>query len=139
MTAEQAVTDAYTAYWDASPRAAVLPREQGRAVLAPYSEPTHTEKLLDGAANWQRKGVEPWGRVIVHVTSVKVNGHYARVTDCQDVSHAGIARARTHQLIPGTAGSPRVEIAADMLQGADGRWRLKQKMLMGNRCEPSRS
>lgn len=139
VSAEKAVTDAYTAYWDASPRAAVLPREQGRALLAPYSEPVHTEKLLDGAAGWQAKGLEPWGRVILHVTSVTVNGHSARVNDCQDVSHAGVAHASTHKLIPGTVGSPRVGVATDMRQDSDGRWLIKQEMLMGGRCAPSRS
>ncbi|MFC5183188.1 hypothetical protein [Actinomadura harenae] len=133
------MTDAYTAYWSANVRAAKLPREQGRAELSAFAEPDHVNKTLDGASDWQRKGFEPWGHVTVHVTSVQVSGSTARLVECQDASTAGIANARTHQLIKGTRGSPHVRLAADMQQDGDRRWRLKQVAIQGNTCTASRS
>ncbi|MCP2337519.1 hypothetical protein [Actinomadura rupiterrae] len=138
VSAEQAVVDAYTAYWPANVRAAKLPREQGRAELSPFAEPDHVNKTLDGAADWQRKGYEPWGHVIVHVLSVQVKGNTARLLECQDASNAGVANAHTHQLIRGTQGSPHVHLSADMQQDADHRWRLKQVAILKAPCTASR-
>ncbi|RMI38346.1 hypothetical protein EBO15_33095 [Actinomadura harenae] len=133
------MTDAYAAYWDVSTRAAGLPRDQGWAVLAPYSEPEHTEQLLERVGKWQRKGIEPWGYVVAHAQSVKVNGSTARLLDCQDASHAAVAKAKTHAVISGTTGSPDVHIAADMQHDPDGRWRLKQLTILETPCSAQRS
>lgn len=138
-SAEQAVVDAYTAYWPANVRAAKLPRAQGLAELSTYAEPDHVNKTLDGVADWQRKGYEPWGHVIVHVTSVQVKGNTAQLVECQDASTAGVANTKTHQLIRGTKGSPHVHISADMQQDADRRWRLKQVAILKVPCTASRS
>jgi hypothetical protein len=67
---------------------------------------------------------ELWGKPVVYVQDVKVSGNKATVRDCQDGTKAGQADARTHQLIPGTKGEPRVPIEAILVRGTDGRWRL---------------
>ncbi|MEV5576610.1 hypothetical protein AB0L06_41835 [Spirillospora sp. NPDC052269] len=116
-----------------------MPLDQGRAAITPYSEPEHTGQLLEGVAKWGRKGIEPSGYVVAHVQSVKVNGSTARLLDCQDASHAAVAKAKTHTVISGTTGSADVHIAAEMQHDPDGRWRLKQLSILESPCSAPRS
>jgi hypothetical protein len=134
VTTEEAVAQAYTAYWPISVQAATLPESQARVLLAPYMTPDAMAHELAGAAAWRRKHFEPWGHVTVHILTVKVNGRIASLTECQDASTAGISDARAHHLIPGTTGSTHVRIRADLRQGDDSRWRLKQKEILETPC-----
>lgn len=138
-TPEAAAAQAYTEYWPVSVRAAKLPRDRARPLLEQHLTGEAMKQELAGAAEWQRKHFEPWGHAIVHVMTVEVKGRIARLTECQDASRAGVANARTHQLIPGTVGSRRVHIRAELHQGADGQWRLSQKEILETPCTPPSS
>ncbi len=130
-----AVIAAYRQYWDASQKAAVLPEAQAREVLAPVSTPGVIDDQIRGIRDLQAKNREPWGRVTVHVYAVDISGSVARLSDCQDVSQAGLADARTHQLIPGTRGGARpVNYSARLHKGGDGRWRVSAVKAMEAPC-----
>jgi hypothetical protein len=105
-------------------------------MLEAYTTPGISGEEPAGAEEWRHKNFEPWGHLTVHVVAVDVTGRTAILRDCQDASTAGVANARTHQLIPGSTGKGRVHIRAEMLQGADGRWRLNQKELLETPCTP---
>lgn len=131
---ERAVISAYTDYWPTSVRAATLPEGRARELLTPFLTPDYVAKEISGAAEWKRKGLAPWGRVVVHVTELEISGQEARLTDCQDASAAGIADADSGRLIPGTIGGRRVHIRAVLQRGTDGRWRISEKRLLDTPC-----
>ncbi|MBD3147062.1 hypothetical protein [Microbispora bryophytorum] len=131
---EDAVVEAYTAYWPASTRAVTLPREEARRLLSQYETDDQVEGELKGIARYQEMDREGWGEVVVHVKKVTVKGDTATVLDCMDASRTGEADSRTHKLIPGTLSTPYFSVEATMRRGADGRWRILQKKALESKC-----
>lgn len=75
---------------------------------------------------------------MIHLTAVEVTGLTARLSDCQDVSGAGLADSRTHQLIPGTREGPKTtNLSATLQRGSDGRWRVSAVRPVEAPCTPS--
>lgn len=131
----EAVISAYHRYWDASVQAARSPESQVRQVLAPVSTPGVIDDQLRAIRQMKAKHREPWGRGKIHVYAVDVNGKTARLSDCQDVSQAGLADSRTHQLIPGTRGGTRpVNFSVRLQQGPDNQWRVSAVRAMEAPC-----
>ncbi|GAB3910567.1 hypothetical protein GCM10027612_86650 [Microbispora bryophytorum subsp. camponoti] len=60
---EDAVVEAYTAYWPASTRAVTLPREEARRLLSQYETDDQVEGELKGIARYQEMDREGWGRL----------------------------------------------------------------------------
>lgn len=133
-TVEDAIVEAYTAYWPASTRAVTLPREEARRLLSQYETDDQVEGELKGIARYQEMDREGWGEVVVHVKKVTVKGDTATVLDCMDASRTGEADSRTHKLIPGTLSTPYFSVEATMRRGADGRWRILQKKALESKC-----
>ncbi|MFI7033564.1 hypothetical protein OHB01_26090 [Microbispora hainanensis] len=131
---EDAIVEAYTAYWPASTRAVTLPREEARRLLSQYETDDQVEGELKGIARYQEMDREGWGEVVVHVKKVTVKGDTATVLDCMDASRTGEADSRTHKLIPGTLSTPYFSVEATMRRGADGRWRILQKKALESKC-----
>ncbi|WP_344856097.1 hypothetical protein [Planomonospora alba] len=88
----------------------------------------------------REQGREPYGKVVPRVKEVRISKNDALVIDCQDVSGAGMADARTHQRIPGSASSkPTANIEASMKRSSDGRWRLTGLKIKEAPCTPPSS
>lgn len=131
------VIAAYRGYWQAGRQAALVPIAQARKVLEPYSTSELVERQLTGIRQLQAKKQEPWGQVSIRVAAVEVTGATARLSDCQDVSGAGLADARTHQLIPGTrGGSKPAHLSVTLRHGQGARWRVSAIRPVEAPCTP---
>jgi hypothetical protein len=131
---EESVKLAYAAFWEASNRALTAPREQVRRVLRDYSTGSYLDFQVRHIVLEQTEHKGPWGKVVLHIKDVKVTGTEATVRDCQDASNAGLADTRTNKLIPGTRGPKLRNLAAQLTQGSDGRWRVSDLKQFGNGC-----
>jgi hypothetical protein len=133
------VVQTYTAYWPVGIRASQVSLSEARQMLKPYATNDYLDHLMAGIRALGRQGREAWGRVIVHVTSVRVRGRSARVTDCQDTSGLGLADSRSHRLIKGTTGKAHTHVQTDLIQGADAQWKVIQLIVLESACTPEPS
>jgi hypothetical protein len=136
-SARSAVIAAYTAYFPVSKTAERASPAQAKAMLAPYAAPSYLGRVLSQMASYRAKHELAWGHVSPHITRVEVRGPLARVYDCQDASHAGLASARTGRVINGTRGSVHTYLIADLARGSDGRWRLTSLAHVAVPCKPA--
>jgi hypothetical protein len=136
-SARSAVIAAYTAYFPVSKAAERASPARARAMLSPYAAPSYLRRVLSQMASYQAKHELAWGHVVPHITRVQVRGPLARVYDCQDASHAGLADARTGRVIKGTRGSAHTYLIADLARGSDGRWRLSSLAHVAVPCKPA--
>jgi hypothetical protein len=119
-----AVIAAYTALFPAVGEALRSPPERARSIMENYVTGSYLDFEIRQIVDHQARHLEPWGRTIVHVTKVELHQSTAKVHDCQDASNAGLADARTHQLVPQSRGNTHRNLIADLMLGSDGRWRL---------------
>jgi hypothetical protein len=92
------------------------------------------QALMANIQVYRQQGKLAWGYVIPHVFRVTVTGADARVWDCQDDTHAGVADARTGTLLPPGTGSPRTPMVATLAMGTDARWRLTSLLQVSQPC-----
>jgi hypothetical protein len=109
------------------------PPAQWRAVLSQVATDPVLSRAVSGAQLQRQNGTVLYGQVIPHptVTSLDPAGQ-ARVSDCQDASHAGQADAKTGK--PKTVGVAHSPVRAILLRGTDGRWRVSDVEYVGGRC-----
>jgi hypothetical protein len=131
---EQAVRSAYTGFWEVSDQALGAAPEQVRPLLRDYSAGGYLDFQVRQILLQQDEYKGPWGKVILHLRSVRVAGSKATVADCQDASHAGLSDTRTHALIPGTRGPQHRKLTAQLLRGGDGRWRVSDLKQFPQSC-----
>lgn len=136
-TAKEAVIATYTAFLDAANRAISAPHDQAYQILKKYASGDFLDFQARQIGVHQAAHEEPWGKVIVHITSVDMAGRAATVHDCQDDSNAGLADQRTHQLIPRSRGTANQNVVADMALRGDGQWRVVGLKLYRASCQPS--
>lgn len=136
-TPRDAVVAAYTGFFPAVDQALRAPAEQIRAILGPYVAGDFLDFQVRQLVNQQAQHLEPWGRVIVHVTKVDIGQDQATVHDCQDASNAGLANAQTHELIPASRGTAHRNLTARLTLGGDGRWRLSDLRQFKAACRAS--
>jgi hypothetical protein len=134
MSMKDAAIQAYSAFTVAADKAALLPDDQARALLARYAEGRYLDQHLKGIRELRAQGQEPWGRVVVHVANAKVVKDIATVQDCQDQSQAGLADRVSHKLLAGTLGGRDVALVATLRRGGDGRWRLFNLVQLDTPC-----
>lgn len=123
-TPKEAVVAAYSAFFPAVNNALQAPPERARELLQAYATGNYLDFEIRQVIDHQARHLEPWGKVVVHITKVDLTGDTAKVHDCQDASNAGLADTRTHQLVPASRGTAHRNLIADMTLGGDGRWRL---------------
>lgn len=123
-SAQQAAMAAYTGFLDAAKRAMLAPPGQARSILGDYVTGAYLDWEVRQVMEHHDAHQVPWGNAVVHVTGVDLRPRAAKVHDCQDASNAGLADARTHELIPSTRGTANRNLIADMTLGGDGRWRV---------------
>jgi hypothetical protein len=131
---KDAAIAAYTGFLEAAKRAILAPRDQARPILQDYAMGTFLDFQVRQVAVHQAAHEEPWGKAIVHVTSVDIRKRSATIHDCQDDSNAGLAEQRTHQLIPQSRGTANKNLIATMKVGSDSRWRVTGLKLYRTAC-----
>ena len=123
-TRHDAVIGAYTSFFPAVSHALQSPPERLRSILQDYAAGSYLDFEIRQVVDHQARHLEPWGKVVVHVTKTELDHDTARVHDCQDASNAGLADARTHQLARHSRGNSHRNLIAKLKLGSDGRWRL---------------
>lgn len=137
VSSESAVVAAYNGFFSGVDRALQAPPDQVREVLADFTAGSYLDFEIRQVVDHQAQGLEPWGRPIVHVTAVELGPATATVHDCQDASHAGLADARTHRLVPQSRGDAHRNLVAYLSLGKDHRWRLTDLIQHPAACRPS--
>jgi hypothetical protein len=136
-TRQGAAVAAYTSFFPAVNQALQAPPEQARSILQGYAAGDYLDFEIRQVIDHQARHLEPWGKTVVHVTDVQLDRDKAKVHDCQDASNAGLADARTHQLVPQSRGNAHRNLIAAMKLGSDGRWRLTDLKQYRAVCHPS--
>lgn len=109
-------------------------------MLEPYVTKDYLSKELAGIRQLQKQKREPWGAEKIRVTEVAINGRHARIRDCQDVSHSGLADAETHEVIPeSTRGPATRHVEALLERDREGVWRLARISVLESACKPPSS
>jgi hypothetical protein len=131
---KDAAVAAYSGFLEAARRAIAAPHDQARPILQDYAMGGFLDFQVRQVAVHQAAHEEPWGKAIVHVTSVDIKKRSATIHDCQDDSNAGLADQRTHQLIPRSRGTANKNLIATMKLGSDSRWRVAGLKLYRTAC-----
>jgi hypothetical protein len=129
------VIAAYTGYWQALGQALDTQNAaSAHAVLAPYVVAANIPLLISGfETDWARSEIQ-YGSPVPHILSVQVAGDHASVHDCADFSNAGVASARTGQVI-GSLGNPRVNMISTLVL-THGRWLVSNQVPVVVSCVP---
>lgn len=135
-TVREQVVSAYTAYWQATAAATDAGQAtRARAILAPYLPPSSLPAMIAALRqDWAAHAVTD-GSPVLHITSVSVRQGTATVSDCVDLSHAGLRDARTGQVFPHSFGSPRASYFASLVRRG-GRWLVSNLVPVVAPCEP---
>jgi hypothetical protein len=136
-TRHGAVIAAYISFFPAVNQALQAPPERARGILQGYTAGDYLDFEIRQVMDHQARHLEPWGTTVAHVTNVQLDRDTAKVHDCQDASNAGLADARTHQLVPQSRGNAHRNLIAAMKLGSDGRWRLTDLKQYRAVCHPS--
>jgi hypothetical protein len=135
-TVRQQVVAAYTAYWQATAAATDAGGgARARAILAPYLPPSSIPAMIAALRqDWAAHAVTD-GSPVLHITAVSVGHGTATVSDCVDLSHAGLRDARTGQVFPHSFGSPRASYFASLVRRG-GHWLVSNLVPVVAPCEP---
>ncbi|HEY7144797.1 MAG TPA: hypothetical protein VH637_11155 [Streptosporangiaceae bacterium] len=136
LTAREQVLTAYTGYWQANTAAVDAGNAAAaRKLLARYMTPAALPGVLAALEpDWARHAVSS-GSPVLHIQSVKVTGSRAVVHDCVDLSHAGLASARTGAVYSRSFGSSHANYYADLVLTGH-RWLVSNLVPVVAPCEP---
>jgi hypothetical protein len=134
---QNAAIAAYRGFFPAVDRALRSSPEQARAILQDFAVGGYLDFEIRQIVDHQARGLEPWGRTVVHVTRVDLSSATATVHDCQDASQAGLADRRTHRLVPQSRGNTHRHLVAYLTLGRDSRWRLTDLIQQHTTCRAS--
>jgi hypothetical protein len=135
-TRRQQVLAALTGYTSALGRA-----EQSRSdivarqLLRPYVAANRIGGLVQEVSSIWAKGERFYGQDVLHVLSVRIDGHRAFVHDCDDTSGMGLESATTGELLPGTAGVQHANLVTRLDQVA-GHWLVESQLPEDVPCAP---
>jgi hypothetical protein len=139
-SAQQAVEEAYLAFWPASAQAEKTGNATAaEAVLAAYVAPSYISYMLSKMQTAWAANEVSWGTSVEHiqdvfVTTLSSGEQTAVVKDCQDDSNSGLASSQTPgTLLAGSLGSPEQELYTS-LSLINGRWLIEQITFVGDTC-----
>jgi hypothetical protein len=124
VRSKSAVVEAYSGFFAGVGRALQAPPERVRGILAELASGSYLDFEIRQVIDHQARGLEAWGRPVVHVTDVELGPASARVHDCQNASPAGLADVRTHRLVPQSRGDAHRNLVAYLRLGGDQQWRV---------------
>jgi len=133
LSSEQGrIEAAYRRFWTVTATIGTLPTYRWRAALSTVAIDPLLSRVYDGIEANYKAGIREYGVVRPRPTVVSVGGGRASVLDCQDASMAGEIDADTG--LPKTVGSPRTPVAATLVRGTDGTWRLSDARYLDGPC-----
>ncbi len=106
-----------------------------RRLLQPYLAANRIDGVVQTMSGIWAKGEVFFGRDILHVLGVTVSGQSAFVHDCDDTSGMGLAYQATGAVVPGSSGTPELNIVTHLAL-ADGRWLVEFQLIEDVPCTP---
>jgi hypothetical protein len=136
LGAREQVLAAYAGYWQVTGLAVNAGQAAAaRALLARYLTPGAIAGVLAALRpDWAEHAVSD-GSPVSHVLSVKITGGRALVHDCADLSHAGLAQARTGRPYLRSFGSAHANFYADLVLSGN-HWLVSNLVPVVAVCEP---
>ncbi len=133
QTLRQQVIAAYTGYWQALGQA-LDTQNAGRArtILGQYVPGASIPSLIGGFETDWAQGEIQYGSPVPHIMSVQITGDHSAVHDCADFSNAGVADARTGQVV-GSLGNPHVNMITTLVL-THGRWLVSNQVPVVMSC-----
>ena len=110
-------------------------KSAARQLLGQYLVPGRIGGLVQAMGAIWARGESFYGHDIVHVSSVTVAGRHAFVHDCDDTSGMGLVNTATGQIVPGSAGVPRVDLVT-RLELVHDRWLVEFQLVEDVPCAP---
>lgn len=129
---ERAVAAAYMEFVAMLDRADSLPSESRKHDLATVMVDPQLSRVLRRVEEMKRQHIATYGQVAVRIKSVQLTSSGATVFDCQDSSGAGILHSITGKKI--NRGVREGNTKALLVKGADGRWRVRKSITIGEGC-----
>jgi hypothetical protein len=127
-----AVVVAYRRFWVVAPRVEALPRPQWRRALARVAVDPLLTHVYEGLRAELASGSREYGMVVLHPTVVELRAGRALILDCQDASRSGVLDIATG--LPRTVGDSHTPVAATLVRGRDGAWRLSEARYLPGPC-----
>lgn len=122
----------YTELIEVLYRADSIPPPLQRKRLSAYMANPQLSRVLRRLKEKREQRIVSYGRHVVHIKSVTLDGQDAVLRDCQDSSDAGIMKVDTKKKIK--RGSKEEDIKVYMSKLGDGHWRVLKMVLMGQGC-----
>jgi hypothetical protein len=104
-------------------------------LLQPYLAGSRIAGVVQTMSSIWGKGEVFFGQDVLHVLSATISGPSAFVHDCDDTSGMGLEYQATGQLVPGSAGSPELNIVTHLTL-VGGRWLVQFQLVEDVPCAP---
>jgi hypothetical protein len=106
-----------------------------RRLLQPYLAASRVAGVVQTMSSIWAKGEVFFGQDVLHLLSVTISGQSAFVHDCDDTSGMGLDYQATGLLVPGSAGSPQLNVVTHLaLVGR--RWLVQFQLVEDVPCTP---
>ncbi len=126
------VIAAYRRFWVVVLSVEALPQREWRRALSEVAVDPVLTRVYDGLRTELASGSREYGAVVPRPAVVDLRDGRASILDCQDASRSGVADVKTG--LPTTAGDPRTSVAATLVRGGDGVWRLAEARYLPGPC-----
>jgi hypothetical protein len=108
---------------------------KARDLLRPYLAADRVNDLVQTMRSIWAEGEVFYGQDVLHIVRVTVSGTTAFVYDCDDTSSMGLKYAATGEMVPGSGGSPDMNLIT-RLDLAGGRWLVQFQVVVDEPCTP---
>jgi hypothetical protein len=106
---------------------------EARELLRPHLAADRVDALVQTMSSIWAKGEVFYGQDVLHILRVNVTGSTAFVYDCDDTSGMGLKYASTGRVVPGSAGSPDMNLIT-RLDLAGGAWLVQFQVVVDQPC-----
>jgi hypothetical protein len=106
-----------------------------RRMLRPYLAANRIGGLVQSVSTIWARGDAFYGRDVLHVLTVRIEGRRAFVHDCDDTSGMGLEYAASGQSVPGSAGVAHENLVT-RLDLVRGRWQVESQLPEDVPCAP---
>jgi len=104
-----------------------------RQLLRPYLAANRIDDLVQTMSTIWTNGEVFYGQDVLHIVRVTVTATTAFVYDCDDTSSMGLEYAATDQVVPGSTGSPDMNVIT-RLDRVGGRWLVQFQVVVDEPC-----
>src|SRR5215471_9416450 len=106
---------------------------EARVLLQPYLAADRIDGLVQTMSGIWAKGEVFYGQDVLHIVRVTLSNATAFVYDCDDTSSMGLKYAATGQVVPGSAGSPKMNVIT-RLDRVSGHWLVQFQEVVDEPC-----